>query len=58
MGFDHVDRQFRPKPAEPEIPYCSECEGGGWVLSAYQARHPPNLERCPKCWNPENIPCP
>lgn len=38
--------------------WCPECEGGGWVMSAYQAAHAPNLEECPLCMNPLGQRCP
>ena len=41
-----------------EDDYCDACDNGGWVMSSYQAAHPPNLEECPRCCNPLNLPCP
>lgn len=35
-------------------PACYACENTGWVLSDYQASHPPNFDVCPDCDNPFN----
>jgi hypothetical protein len=33
-------------------PSCEDCENDGWVLSSYQASHPPNFDECERCGNP------
>lgn len=34
---------------------CEACEGGGWVLSSYQASGAPNMQLCTDCYNPLGI---
>lgn len=52
-------RELKAEPASTDTGVvCPQCEGGGWVLASYQSAHPPNLEVCPECLNPEGLPCP
>jgi hypothetical protein len=55
MTFDFIDRKFRRKPDQEPEPGCLTCEGGGWIMSSWQAGpHPPYFDVCPDCGNPQN----
>ena len=56
-NYADIARRRRGEP-EPTEEVCDRCEGGGFVLSAYQATGAPNFEECPKCHNPEGHPSP
>lgn len=41
-----------------EEPFCTVCEGGGWVLANIPSSPPPSFFECQACCNPFEFPCP
>lgn len=63
FDFDAIAKAMRdlktPEPdRDEELPYCHDCEDGGWEGYFTPTGGGPNFRVCEKCGNPRGIPRP
>lgn len=54
--FEGIDRRFRAKPVETERE-CPKCFDSGWECYGI-GRGDPHFRLCDECYNPKGHPCP